>query len=59
MMGLTPGGAVRKGGLDVCSDGGKHSDGDGEGQTDRQRQQPDLKVKGKQVLHTRQIVCVQ
>lgn len=58
-MGLTPGGAVRKGGLDVCSDGGKHSDGDSEGQTDRQCQRPDLKVKGKQALHTRQITSVQ
>lgn len=48
MRQLTPGASVSEGGSGVGSDGGKRADGDGEGETDRQSQQPDLNVKGQQ-----------
>lgn len=47
---LTPGASVSKGGFGVSSDGGKRANRDGEGETDTQSQEPDLKVKGQQVM---------
>lgn len=47
---LTPQAFISKGGFGVGSDGGKCANRDGEGETDRQRQQPDLWVKVQQVV---------
>lgn len=48
MCGLTPGASVSEGGFGVSSDGRKCANGDSEGETDWQSQQPDLKFKGQQ-----------
>lgn len=46
--GPTPGVAIGERGLGVGRDGRIDADGDGEGETDRESQQPDLKVKDQQ-----------